>query len=135
MCRHQKRHRSPSAFTLIELLVVIAIVAILAALLLPALNASKQRATSTYCRNNERQLGIALAVYEDDWKQFPNGMTMGAATPKGAMYWFDTLQKYTACNWGRGVMNCPAYKWLWNEGRGDAHNVYYAFGSYSYNAY
>src|SRR5690606_23201980 len=80
--------RRSRGFTLIELLVVIAIIAILIALLLPAVQQAREAARRTQCRNNLKQMAIAMHNYHDSHRAFPPGCMHSAVPRSGSGHSF-----------------------------------------------
>jgi len=134
-----------NAFTLVELIVVCAVIAVLAALLLPALIRSKSSAQRIKCVSNLRQLGLAAQMYWDD----NGGLAFryrGIATNGGDLYWFGWLARGSegvrafdpaagalfSYLGGRGVEICPALNYALQQFKQKATGAAYGYG---YNLY
>ncbi len=147
MRRQIPGRRGGRAFTLIELLVVIAIIAILAAMLLPALARAKSNAVQTQCLSNLKQLNLAMVQYCGDNRDMTPDRDAGAKLPgdlvlsQGIWWWYKELDKSYAgitspASSNDFVFQCPKDR---GGGVGSSWNyplcqqLDYDYGSYVYN--
>jgi prepilin-type N-terminal cleavage/methylation domain-containing protein/prepilin-type processing-associated H-X9-DG protein len=106
-------------FTLIELLVVIAIIAILAALLMPALRMAMARSKQIQCMSNIKQLSYAVNLYVNDY----NGRLPCLHTSFANPFWFNLVEPYSGTKVGSSLWQCPSM---------DNHHIYGDYGGQKY---
>src|ERR1043166_4228729 len=101
----RQRRASRSGFTLIELLVVIAIIAILAAILFPVFAQAREKARSTSCLSNQKQIALAISMYAQDYDEtFPYPYFQGPPE----LWWEDMVNPYIKTGNKGGIMTCPS---------------------------
>ena len=107
-----KSRKRSAGFTLIELLVVIAIIAVLIALLLPAVQQAREAARRSQCKNNLKQLGLAMHNYHDTFGTFPMGVTGYQDSPSGnRLCFFQSILPYVEQSTLYNQLNMNATSW------------------------
>jgi prepilin-type N-terminal cleavage/methylation domain-containing protein/prepilin-type processing-associated H-X9-DG protein len=123
--RHSNTNRWQGGFTLIELLVVIAIIAILAAILFPVFATAREKARATACVSNEKQIGISIMQYAQDFDEmFPCGMAQTSSSSGGGYGWAGQIYPYLK---SVDVFHCPSDPTK-------PYNSTYTYTSYGYNS-
>jgi prepilin-type processing-associated H-X9-DG protein len=108
--------------------VTIAVIAVLAAMLLPALSNAKEKAKSLNCVSNERQIGVALHLYLSQYHTYP-GHDMQWKTNPWAAKFGDTMRS------ARKIYVCPSYRHVLDLTNSSAAPVDFVYGSYAYNSF
>jgi prepilin-type N-terminal cleavage/methylation domain-containing protein len=109
------KSRRKQGFTLIELLVVIAIIAVLVSLLLPAVQQAREAARRTQCRNNLKQMGLAVHNYEGTYKRFPSS---GESTDETTN---PTVRRFFPCSFNVAILPLIDQQGIYNAWNFNSH--------------